>query len=403
MSSILLSNNLLKEKSKTNSNLRKALYYAYHQKKNYGDGIEELPIYDNDRGILFSSYNESQNEVSLSSDSLYNNINTRIAEDIQAFIRENKRGVKNGTVLKLVAYEVEPMHRMYSPIKNVRIGTFNFPVNCKIFQDRIDKGQEHFNWQTDISEYKRVIATTYQKEEKCFGVETQEKNIYTEPVFDLESNVTKYYFKWIYSQGNIDGLKFINAIKSMTKNSRKIIIPPEKDPLIANEISLQEKFHYLKQLDSTTLEWIKTQPYFTKVQKVNDNSGASTHEQFSINFLKLIGQDTNNKDQVHSSLRKSKVMESCSTNDFFGVFQMMYEMSNNPSRGENYEQYIKCGLEMPYLIFPSKSMLLKNIENGEVLYKGHFVIWNESWIEPEGNFRKCIGVFVIDEKCKQDF
>ena len=58
---------------------------------------------------------------------------------------------------------------------------------------------------------------------------------------------------------------------------------------------------------------------------------------------------------------------------------------------------------MPYVIFQNKSILLKNVKNGEELYKGHFVVWTENWIENKDKFMNFFGVFVIDEKINQDF
>ena len=87
-----------------------------------------------------------------------------------------------------------------------------------------------------------------------------------------------------------------------------------------------------------------------------------------------------------------------STNNILGCFFVMKDVLENQNRGESYEEYRKCGLEVPQIIYENKSILLKNIENGEGLYKGHFVIWTEIYMEPKGTFMRIIGVFVIDEK-----
>ena len=88
---------------------------------------------------------------------------------------------------------------MDSPIQYVRILQFRFPVNCKIFQDRTAKGQGYFSWALDVSEYKRVVATKYYKEEEYFSIMKENKNCYEEALFCLESNEAKYYFDWIQS------------------------------------------------------------------------------------------------------------------------------------------------------------------------------------------------------------
>lgn len=189
MSSILSSNKILKQKAERNSDLRKALYYAYHQKRGYGNDIHELPINNSDQESFLSS--EDDSEISTHTHLLYR----RIQSDFQAFKKAKKRGVKNGTVLKLVPQSVQPKHRMQPPIKNVWIRKFINPINCKIFQKAVAKGQECFSWSSNVSEYHRLVATTYYKEEECFGVQTEEKNIQKEHAFDLESSEMKYYLK----------------------------------------------------------------------------------------------------------------------------------------------------------------------------------------------------------------
>lgn len=178
----------------------------------------------------------------------------------------------------------------------------------------------------------------------------------------------------------------------------------EKDPFTKKilETPLQYTHLEFKQLGSTTLEWIKTQPYFLRVIRLDENVGADIETKFSINFLNLVGQETDNKDQVHLLLRKFQVLESIFTNDFLDSF-VHYELLYNKNCSFYYEQYIKCGMEMPQVILPNRSILLKNVENGEELYKGHFVIWNEILIKPQEKFMNFFIVFVIDEKCKQDF
>ena len=115
--------------------------------------------------------------------------------------------------------------------------------------------------------------------------------MYKVQAFDLESNEAKYYFKWLYSQGNKDGLKLIDAIKTLTKNPRKKISVSQNllKTTKTLEVSLPETFQYLKRVDNTTWEWIKKQPYLTNVQKINDDAGDSTYEQYSMSYLKLIG------------------------------------------------------------------------------------------------------------------
>lgn len=295
------------------------------------------------------------------------------------------------------------MHRMHSPIKQVRLLEFNFPINCKIFQDRSAIGQEYFNWALNIYEYKRVTATKYQKEEECFSIDIEEKNVYKEPTFDINSSEIQYYFDWVYSQGNKDGLILINAIKSMEKH----ISQKRKDSIILANIPkfTSHNRYYFQQLDTTTLKWIKEQPYFIRVQTLNkhlkDQSLSLIEESFSINYLKLLGLDTNNTDEIHSLLKKFKISGNFSTNDFLGSY-CHREMLSEGHGDRRYQDYVNCGLQMPHVIVPNRSILIQNVENGEGLYVGHFVIWNETWSDFVGRFMKFYIVFVIDEKCKQE-
>lgn len=385
----LFRSNFLKDKVENDKNLREAVYYSYNQKKGYGYGIEEIPA-DDSESFLSDKNSLKSNEQQLS---------TQVPSDKQIRWNQKKRRlIRNGAVLKLVPYDLGPIHRIRSPIKHVRINNFLFPVNCNIFQDRTAKDQEYFKLVYNSNEYKRVVATKYYKEEECFGIDIEEKYYNEGNSYNLESNEAKYYFDWIYSQGNKDGLILIDAIKYMAKQIKKTN-QEELNMENLNELVLFKKFNF-KQLDSTTLEWIKTQPYFICVHCINkDHTSNLKEEYFSSNQLELVGLDTSNIDEIHSILKTFKITNAFSTNDFFGSFEY-HEMLSNTYGDERYEQYTKCGLEKPHVILQKRSIRLKNINSNEELYKGHFVMWSENWVTFKHKFIKIYLAFVIDEKSK---
>ena len=167
-----------------------------------------------------------------------------------------------------------------------------------------------------------------------------------------------------------------------------------------NELLLQKKYTF-KQIEDTTMDWIKTQPYFICVHCINkDHTLNLTEEYFSNNLLELLGLDTTNRDQIHSILKKFKITNAFSTNDFFGSFEY-HEMLSNSYGDERYEEYTNCGLEKPHVILKERSIQIKDIDNDEELYKGHFVMWHENWVTFKHKFIKIYLAFIIDEKSQQ--
>ena len=329
------------------------------------------------------------------------------SESLEVLIRNKKTKAKkrktrfahNGTILKLVPWDLEPMYNMDSPIQDVRILQFRFPVNCKIFQDGTARDQECFSWALDASKYKRGVATKYYKEEEYFSITNENKNCDEEALFGLESKEAKYYFDWIYSQGNKDGLLLIDAIKSMAHFFKKLNKLPITIDVI-QELKLRN-LYYFKKPNSTTLEWIKTQPYLTRFNKITEDETLSlTEECFSNSYLELMGLDTNNTDKIHSLLKKSKI-SAISTNDFLGSYTFV-EVCSKEYGDSRYEKYINCGLERPFCILQNRSILIKSLESGEELYKGHFVVWDEVGTNLEQKFLKLYVVFIIDEKIKEE-
>lgn len=164
-----------------------------------------------------------------------------------------------------------------------------------------------------------------------------------------------------------------------------------------------KKRHYFKKLDNMTLEFIRSQPYFMRLHFLDMSKKKITFEikeqHFSRKYLELFGVDTSKNDEVHSLLKTFKIDVSMATNDFLGSY--CHHEITNKDKNPDYNQYINCGLEVPYVILQRRSILLRNINNDEDLYKGHLHIWDEHWIESKGRFSKFYCVFVIDEKCQQ--
>ena len=404
MNSILLSNSLLKKKAENDENLRKALYYAYYKRRGYGDHIEELPLEDFESFLSFEDGSLTDDDNSGISNrpnfsDMENTQNNKIAPN------KRKRYVRDGTILKLIPLDLVPLYRMNSLIKYVRIFDFNFPVDSKIFQDRCAKGSEYFKWSIDISEYKRVVATKYQKGDDSFSVDIEEKKNFDGNNFNQRSPQVRYYFDWILSLGNKEGLLLINSIKHLAnhiKQKSKAVFKLEQVPEFVSK-----KEHYYKQIDTTTKNWIKSQPYFMKVFSVDQNDQDLTmkviEEHYSMKYLESFGLNISKKDEIHSSLKSFKVSTNVVTNDFLGSFSH-HEILTNKENNPAYDQYRECGIEIPHVILQNGSIVLKNIVTGEDSYKGQYDCWFENWIDIQfRKFLKYYVVFIISEKCQQYF
>ena len=203
-----------------------------------------------------------------------------------------------------------------------------------------------------------------------------------------------YYIDWILSLGNKDGLLLIETIKFLTSQKKQITksLDQEKATQYLNNGKA-----YFKHFDRVTLEWIKTQPYFTKCQYQKKNLQQEdilslTDESYSIKYLELIGMNIANTDEIHSLLKKFKHMNCLLTNDILGS---SYHGSKQGDE-QFYEEYTKAGLQRPNKITEKRSLLIRDVNTDEELYLGHFVLWLKIKVE----YVKSYCVVVIDEKLK---
>lgn len=396
MESKLSTSTILTEEAKKNYNLRNSLYHAYNEKKGYGDDIQELPFEENDS--FMTVYDENWSNIQ----EVSNHDATRINKV------KNKRGMRDGTILKIVPQDIKQVYRMTSPIKYVRILEFNYPIDSKFLHvDGTARNKGYFNQGFNIYEHKRVTETKYQKEDGCFSIEIEERSFHKKCDKIMTSNQIEYYKKWLYSQGTTTSLLLIDSInirQNFMKQRKTLFFNTEKThTILYNQGSTTE--YYFKKLDNTTLEWIKTQPCITRTTNLNHSCGMEmslVEESFNIKYLELIKMDISDTYKVHSLLKKFKISSNLVTNDLLGTFGIK-SSDNYESYQQNLcEYYLKFGLQKPDIISLNRTTLIKNINNDKELYQGHFVIWSERWLSNKSNYIKFYLVILIDEEYKSE-
>ena len=143
----------LRDKADENHDLLKSIYFAYNQKKGYGNYVIELPL-DDIESVLTSRSNYDDY-------SMKNDVSCKEIVFIPKSLIRKNRSTKNGTILKVVPFEYEPIERMSSPIKQVRVLEFVFPIDSNISLGSDYDTKNYFDWIVDILDYKRVTATKY--------------------------------------------------------------------------------------------------------------------------------------------------------------------------------------------------------------------------------------------------
>ena len=396
----------LKEKIKDDPDLEKALYYAYNKKMDYGPDVYELPVSDNESFISIEQDGELSVINSFSSD--YTDQNSE--ETVEYFGRKT-RYVHAGTILKLKPQFDEPVHRMSSPLQTVRVLDFVFPVNSAIFsgEQQKSKGLE-FKLFTNIYDFKRVTAVKYDNNEDVFSIDIEEKNFNKEFVYHVHSNEIMYYYDWLKSHGDKEGLEFFLKQKGFLDRFKKRIIctsdiSSTNMMMQEKKISFEEKVkalskpqvgkRYAKKIDDITMEWIKSMPYIIRRFKLVETeqylSTELIEEVLSRNYLQLVGMSPENRDQVFSDLKK-----------FSGLGFFCNAVTENwiyVNTDKDNDDYSKCGLQKPYKIFQPKSCCIKTLDTEETL-EGHFVVWIQEYAENGQKYMENHMVQIVDKKIR---
>ena len=373
---------LLREKADENYDLMESIYFAYNKKKGYGNHIIEIPIDDKESIFTSGEYdNYSMKNTVFSKDSLFKHNS----------LKKSLKRKKNGTILKVVPFEYEPIDRMCSPIKQVRVLEFVFPIDSNISLRSDSDTKYYFDWIADMADYKRVVATKYDKLKDEFCRTLEERSLSTVQQNSYENNEIEYYKSWLYSQGNNDMVKIAQNIDLLINNAKtnsKIAINLEDiEKFIQNG-----KFYFFR-LDDQTRNWIKLQPY-KKAKYFVDNKGKKSvtliEEKYSRKYLELFGLELNNNYNVHSIIKNFTTKKRIVTDDFIGMFKQFL----------NKNEFNEVGVSQPIQVLTRKKLTLRSSDNEE-LYKGHIYNWEDAYITKTGRYIKFYIVFMIDEVCKK--
>ena len=288
----------------------------------------------------------------------------------------------------------EPINRMSSPIKQVRVLEFVFPIDSNISLCSDSDKKYYFDWLVDVSDYKRVVATKYDKEKDEFSRTLEEKSLSTVTKNFSECKEVEYYKSWLYSQGNSDMAKIAQTIEEMFKFAT-MMSQIEIDLEVLKKCMQNGKF-YFNRLDDQTRNWIKSQPYWKRKYFVDNRSVNKNvtliEEKFSRKYLELFGFDLNNNDS-HAIIKNFSTKERIVTDDFIGYINQFH---NRNTQNENNE----VGVSKPTQVLNNKKLTIRS-SNNEELYKGHIHSWEEAYITMTGRYIKFYEVLIIDEVCKK--
>ena len=393
----------LQERIKEDPEQERAIYLAYNKKRGYGKCIFELPVNDSDS---FMSNANDENDYEFN-DSQFTCSDQ--GSEIVDFSNIKRKYVGAGSILKLIPQFDAPLHRMGSPIQSVRVLEFTFPVNSVIFSGA-QQTEKCVNFKHYINAYdfKRVTAVKYHKDDDVFSIDIEEKNLNKEPDHHLDSNEIMYYYDWLTSQGNKEGLEFLQKQKGfLNRFKKRIVYTPRIELGMEHKVnSLTEKINktpinqpkqYGKKIDDITMEWIKTMPYIIRKVKLLETERYLTadtcEEKYSKKYQELIGMSTDNKDKIFSDLRNFKCIDLMYTTD---VAEGWIYINTDQIDDE----YSRCGLQKPYKIMKKNSCIIKSPDMENVL-EGHFVQWIQEYKQNDQKFMENIQVYIVDKKIIQ--
>lgn len=310
----------LSKRFRQDYNFRHVLFPSAKDYVYFEDGINEAEFFKENESFL-------SNDASIDSDTKFEKSICR-AENHE----ELNRSILLATKYKLTKeqltskrlkkikwrkkkFKLAPI-RVLNPVLTIRFYEYNYPLDSSVFLNGSSNDQKKYSNFYDVSNFKRVGCTTYDKDRSSFITKLHEKVFYKENKYPYIMQ-HKYYVEWLKSLGNKKALQFVEVleqIKMLRENTLKILLEYSGN----NNSKV-----YLKQIPQNTLDWILGQPFISRTTKYeivesSDESGL-IEEEYNMELLKLMGFDENDTNEILSKLLRFLIQKSIYTKDYFSL------------------------------------------------------------------------------------
>ena len=241
-----------------------------------------------------------------------------------------------------------------------------------------------FNLVLNVYDDKRVCSVTYDKKKDGFIIRMCEKHF-------SQINSRKYYLgldyyiEWLKSLGNQASISYLDSLLKIKESFEmsKSLIRFYKDQVENSDTSKK----FIKEIDQNTLNYIHKGPFFSRISKVdlqgsNENSGL-IQEEYSMSFLKLMGYDYSDTDQILSKFMKHEIQNSFYTKSFLNNVCDLLPTSKNVCDSSNRCHVYGLDLEKHKILAPktlTEHFCLRN-KHGEDCVEFMLIIWEEKWYE----------------------
>ena len=181
---------------------------------------------------------------------------------------------------------------------------------------------KEFNLMLNIYDDKRVSSVTYDKKKDGFVIRLCEK--YFRQIYDLKEysdilySELNYYIEWLKSLGSKKSMDYLNSLLNLKESfeMNKSLIRYYRNKVENSDTSKV----FVKQIDQDTLNYVYKGPYFNRISKVdlegsNENSGL-IQEEYSMSFLKMMGYDYSDIDELLSKFMKNQIQHSFYTKSY---------------------------------------------------------------------------------------
>ena len=230
---------------------------------------------------------------------------------------------------KLIIAPLTTIKKTINPVKNIRFQETSFPLDSIIFDNNPLKSEKQVSCFTDVYDYKRIESVSFDELRKVYVVKMHEK-VYDPMLYKHGINMQNYYIDWLMSLGNqkaVDLSKNLELMLQMHNNELSTVKSMIKNDCV-------DKLD--DELDDCVNKRLENLPYKTRIVKyekdVRNEYTGLVEEEYNLPYLKLIGYDESQKDEIISKFLSFDIQRAFFIPDFYGAIKEFFEKQKKTSQ-----------------------------------------------------------------------